>query len=70
MRTVLVRAPAALNLPAIFTRSPRTPSPILSPTRVTMAAEVMQQARLERMSGEDFETASIRSAAPSYGMSS
>lgn len=31
-----------------------------------MAAEVMQQARLERMSGEDFETASIRSAAPSY----
>jgi hypothetical protein len=35
-----------------------------------MAAEVMQHARLERMSGDDFETASIRSAAPSYGKSS
>ncbi|KAI1851164.1 hypothetical protein JX265_013282 [Neoarthrinium moseri] len=31
-----------------------------------MTAEVMQQTRLERLSAEDFETASIRSAAPSY----
>ncbi|ETS84982.1 hypothetical protein PFICI_03007 [Pestalotiopsis fici W106-1] len=31
-----------------------------------MAAEVMMQARTERLSAEDFETASIRSAAPSY----
>ncbi|KAK6072706.1 hypothetical protein SCUP234_02894 [Seiridium cupressi] len=31
-----------------------------------MAAEVMMQSRLERLSADDFETASIRSAAPSY----
>ncbi|KAK6202160.1 hypothetical protein LQW54_008952 [Pestalotiopsis sp. IQ-011] len=31
-----------------------------------MAAEVMMHARHERMSADDFETASIRSAAPSY----